>query len=89
LTTLAMASKPRNSILYLFDPLESLTTPRRDRSPDSGSSDKENDVQPGEVTVFFNRIYTSQKNVAPKTPNGKLIDFGDTTTDDVWGSADD
>lgn len=81
-----MTNKPRNSVLYLFDPLESVTTPRRDGSPDSiSSSDKENDVQPGEVTMFFNRIYTSHKNVAPKTPNGKLIDFGDTTTDDVWG----
>ena len=83
-----MANKPRNSVLYLFDPLESVTTPRRDGSPDSSSSDKENDVQPGEVTMFFNRIYTSQKAAAPKTPNGKLIDFGDTTTDDVWGLED-
>lgn len=78
-----MASKPRNSVLYLFDPLESTTTPRRDGSPDSSCSDKENDVQPGEVTMFFNRIYKSQKNATPKTPNGKLIDFGD--TDDLCG----
>ncbi|KAH9928359.1 uncharacterized protein B0H18DRAFT_255577 [Fomitopsis serialis] len=83
-----MANKPRNSVLYMFDPLESLATPRRDGSPDSGSSDKENDVQPGDVTVFFNRVYTSHKNVAPKTPNGKLIDFGDTTTNDVWDSGE-
>ncbi|EPT01698.1 hypothetical protein FOMPIDRAFT_1119763, partial [Fomitopsis schrenkii] len=80
-----MANKPRNSVLYLFDPLESMSTPRRDGSPDSSSSDKENDVQPGEVTMFFNRIYTSQKDTVPKTPNGKLIDFGDTTADDICG----
>ncbi|KAH9831641.1 uncharacterized protein C8Q71DRAFT_841354 [Rhodofomes roseus] len=80
-----MTNRPRNSVLYMFDPLESMTTPRRDGSPDSGSSDKENDIQPGEVTVFFNRIYTTQMNTAPKNPNGKLIDIGDTTTDDVFG----
>ncbi|KAH9945124.1 uncharacterized protein BXZ73DRAFT_96114 [Epithele typhae] len=75
-------SKPRNSVLFLFDPLhqssdEDPCTPTRDSSPDLGPSDKEND--PGELTVFFNRLYTAPKAAtAPRTPKGKLIDLGDT-----------
>ncbi|PCH42120.1 hypothetical protein WOLCODRAFT_72072, partial [Wolfiporia cocos MD-104 SS10] len=86
---MASSNKPRNSILHLFDPLVSPATPRRDASPDSGSSDKENDLPPapGEVTVFFNRIYTSNRNAAPpSTPQGPLIDIGDAVTPQDEGS---
>ncbi|KAI0925684.1 hypothetical protein AcV5_008355 [Taiwanofungus camphoratus] len=78
-------NKPRNSVLYLFDPLKSPVTPRRDSSPDSGS-DKENDAPPGEFTVFFNRIYPSKNHAVLKTPEGRLIDFSDTTMDDAWAT---
>lgn len=79
-------NKPRNSVLYLFDPLSSSpSTPRRDSSPDSGS-DKENDVAAGEVTVFFNRIYKASAQTVPKTLEGRLIDFD--TTADVVGQDD-
>ncbi|KAH9949928.1 hypothetical protein B0H21DRAFT_671573, partial [Amylocystis lapponica] len=69
--------KPRNSVLYLFDPLSAPITPRRESSPDSGS-DKENDVPPGEVTMFFNRMYKAPIHSMPKTPQGCLIDFNTT-----------
>ncbi|CCL98647.1 uncharacterized protein FIBRA_00649 [Fibroporia radiculosa] len=77
-----MNYKPRNSVLYLFDPLRSPSTPRREPSPDSGSSDKENDIPPGEITVFFNRIYTTRNDVVKEASKGPLIDFGDTTVDE-------
>lgn len=71
-------NRPRDSILSLFDPLAAPTTPERDVSTPDSASDKENDG-PGQVTVFFNRIYTK-----PQTPThvaspstGQLIDFGD------------
>ena len=76
-------NRPRDSILSLFDPLATPATPERDLSSPDSSSDKENDG-PGQVTVFFNRIYTK-----PQTPphhtspcTGKLIDFGDVSIHD-------
>ncbi|OJT06647.1 hypothetical protein TRAPUB_2505 [Trametes pubescens] len=74
-------AKPRNSVLYLFDPLQqSPSTPRRDSSPELGASDKENDFSAGDVTMFFNRMYAAPKaqDARPHTPKGQLIDFGDT-----------
>lgn len=73
----------RESIISLFDPLSTPPhTPTRDtHSPDS-ASDKENDgpaVQPGQLTAFFNRVYTHPKAVS--LPRGKLIDFGDVSFD--------
>ena len=74
--------KPRDSILSLFDPLVAPGTPPRNTgSPDSTSSDKENDSpnnkQPGETTIFFNRIYKENPVYEAKSPKGKLIDFGE------------
>lgn len=74
-------AKPRNSVLYLFDPLQQMpSTPRRDSSPELGASDKENDFSAGDVTMFFNRMYAAPKaqDARPQTPKGQLIDFGDT-----------
>ncbi|TFK93650.1 hypothetical protein K466DRAFT_453464, partial [Polyporus arcularius HHB13444] len=74
-------AKPRNSVLYMFDPLhQAPSTPRRDSSDDLGPSDKENDTPPGDLTMFFSRTYAADKQSEHKalTPMGKLIDFGDT-----------
>ncbi|KZT01530.1 uncharacterized protein LAESUDRAFT_731102 [Laetiporus sulphureus 93-53] len=70
-------NKPRGSIL-LFDPLQSPATPQREPSPDSGSSDKENDDSPGEFTMLFDRVYTCHA-TPTKTYNGPLIDLGGMT----------
>ncbi|OSX57678.1 hypothetical protein POSPLADRAFT_1109503, partial [Postia placenta MAD-698-R-SB12] len=84
------SNKPRNSVLYMFDPLKTPSTPRRDspESPEAGSSDKENDA-PGDLTAFFTRAAHYQKHVAPKTPKGKLIDFDTTVVLDASGSESD
>ncbi|KAI0671810.1 hypothetical protein C8Q78DRAFT_1078576 [Trametes maxima] len=74
-------AKPRNSVLYLFDPLQqSPSTPLRDSSPELGNSDKENDVPAGDLTIFFSKTYGTHKaqEIQPRTPKGKLIDIGDT-----------
>ncbi|KAI0649043.1 hypothetical protein C8Q79DRAFT_1007616 [Trametes meyenii] len=74
-------AKPRNSVLYLFDPLQqSPSTPLRDSSPELGNSDKENDVPAGDLTIFFSKTYGTHKapEMQPRTPKGKLIDIGDT-----------
>ena len=75
------ANQPNESVLLLFDPLSTPETPPRNtNSPDSSSSDKENDAasqQPGPVTVFFNRIYKENPVPSIKSPKGRLIDFGD------------
>ncbi|KAI1796888.1 hypothetical protein LXA43DRAFT_492174 [Ganoderma leucocontextum] len=86
-------AKPRDSVLYLFDPLQSPTTPRRDSSSSElSASDKENDVPPGDVTLFFDRMYAvpKQQHVQVFTPKGKLIDIGDTPTpsDQLWDGSD-
>lgn len=85
-------AKPRNSVLYLFDPLhQAPSTPRRDSSDDCGPSDKENDIPPGDLTVFFNRTFASHKQAQAQalTPQGKLIDFGETpTTERIWDAAE-
>ncbi|KAJ3542620.1 hypothetical protein NM688_g5953 [Phlebia brevispora] len=70
-------NRPRESVISLFDPLNTPPdTPTREvHTPDS-ASDKENDApshHPGQLTSFFNRIYTNPKMV--KAPRGKLIDF--------------
>ena len=73
-------AKPRNSVLYMFDPLhQSPCTPQRDSSsPELGPSDKENDA-PGDLTLFFGRTFAHKAHdVQVRTPKGKLIDFGDT-----------
>ena len=86
-------AKPRDSVLYLFDPLQSPTTPRRESSSsDLSASDKENDVPPGDVTLFFDRMYAipKQQPVQVYTPKGKLIDIGDTPapSDHLWDGSD-
>ncbi|KAM5532588.1 hypothetical protein V8D89_013714 [Ganoderma adspersum] len=86
-------AKPRDSVLYLFDPLQSPTTPRRDSSSsDLSASDKENDVPPGDVTLFFDRMYAIPKQQPAQvyTPKGKLIDIGDTPapSDHLWDGSD-
>ncbi|EKM58632.1 uncharacterized protein PHACADRAFT_27086 [Phanerochaete carnosa HHB-10118-sp] len=71
---------PQENVLSLFDPLVRPETPPRNTSSPEPASDKENDVQPGPVTVFFSRIYKDipvQK--ISKNPKGKLIDFGERT----------
>lgn len=72
-------TRPRESILNLFDPLNlnHPSTPKRIVvSPDS---DKEN--EPGETTVFFNRTYSRQIALAPvhTKPMKRLVDVGDAT----------
>ncbi len=86
-------AKPRDSVLYLFDPLQSPTTPRRDSSSSElSASDKENDVPPGDVTIFFNRMYAlpKQQDAQVFTPKGKLIDIGDTPapSEQLWDGSD-
>ena len=92
LTIFLTMAKPRNSVLYMFDPLhQSPSTPRRDSSDDCGPSDKENDIPPGDLTVFFNRMYVTQKPTDARvfTPKGKLIDIGDTPAPErVWDGVD-
>ncbi|PIL35499.1 hypothetical protein GSI_02227 [Ganoderma sinense ZZ0214-1] len=86
-------AKPRDSVLYLFDPLQSPITPHRDSSSsDLSASDKENDVPPGDVTLFFDRMYALPKLQPAQvlTPKGKLIDIGDTPapSDHLWDGSD-
>ncbi|KAI9066237.1 hypothetical protein FKP32DRAFT_1673986 [Trametes sanguinea] len=91
-------AKPRNSVLYLFDPLHQSPSdePRRDSSPELGASDKENDTPAGDVTMFFNRPYGAPLKLSqdtqqpqPRTPKGKLIDIGDTPAQEkLWDDAE-
>lgn len=74
--------KPRESLLSLFDPLANPQTPERNTSSPDSSSDKENDG-PGQVTVFFNRVYTKPPHAIVPTSKGKLIDFGDISMSDT------
>ncbi len=75
-------NRPRDSILSLFDPLATPATPERELSSPDSASDKENDG-PGQVTIFFNRIYTKQQSSHASSPStGKLIDFGDISVHD-------
>ena len=75
-------SRPRDSLLNLFDPLFSAqpSTPPSCPSPELGS-DKENAPlgdSPITLTKFFNRTYTRYKAQSPHPlPKGRLIDFGD------------
>ncbi|RPD60156.1 hypothetical protein L226DRAFT_571144 [Lentinus tigrinus ALCF2SS1-7] len=85
-------AKPRNSVLYMFDPLhQAPSTPRRDSSDDLGPSDKENDTPPGDLTIFFNRTYAAHKQPEANAfiPMGKLIDIGDTPAPSrIWDAAE-
>lgn len=85
-TTYTM-TRPRESILNLFDPLNlnDPSTPKRElvpgtRSPDS---DKENSeptqVNAGEITAFFNRTYSRTLAPAHMKPMKRLVDVGDLT----------
>lgn len=76
-------TRPRESILNLFDPLNANdpSTPKRIAvSPDS---DKENSApnEPGEVTAFFSKTYSRQ--IIPisaySKPMKRLVDIGDIT----------
>ncbi|KAK7682512.1 hypothetical protein QCA50_014312 [Cerrena zonata] len=78
------SNKARESLLSLFDPLANPQTPERNISSPDSSSDKENDG-PGEVTVFFNRIYTKPPQAAAPISKGKLIDYGDVFVNDSDG----
>ena len=76
--------RPDESVLSLFDPLAApRTPPRNTNSPDSATSDKENDGPaqlPGPMTVFFNRIYKDLPLLkGGKAPKGKLVDLGERT----------
>lgn len=78
------ANRPRHSVLDMFDPLTSITSPSRDVS--SPDSDKENS-SPSEannctMTNFFGRSY-KQAHEPPVTFKRRLIDIGDMTIDDV------
>lgn len=77
--------RPRDSILCLFDPLAAPSTPERETPSADSASDKENDG-PGQVTVFFNRIYTKETSSQPVSTScrGNLIDFGDTSLHDEY-----
>ncbi|KAI0034774.1 hypothetical protein K488DRAFT_68940 [Vararia minispora EC-137] len=92
-------SRPRESLLNLFDPLANTdselspsTTTSRDSS-DLSSSDKENSMPPGLQTIssnpsltmtkFFNRIYRCDQNVPRPLPKGVLIDFDPSATIDA------
>ncbi|GJE89879.1 hypothetical protein PsYK624_059910 [Phanerochaete sordida] len=72
--------RPQDGVLSLFDPLATPGTPPRNTGSPEDASDKENDAQPGPMTVFFNRIYKGVPSQKPtQTPKGKLIDFGERT----------
>lgn len=77
-------TRPRHSVLNLFDPLASTSLPDRDApSPDS---DKENSSPPlGDCSMtaaFFGRSYKPSA-PAPVPPKRRLIDIGDITVDDA------
>ncbi|TFK30830.1 hypothetical protein FA15DRAFT_662890 [Coprinopsis marcescibilis] len=89
-------SRPRASILSLFDPLSATpepSTPPRNDSP-TVDSDKENENPPKNeltLTTFFNRTYKPQ-HLSPKPLRRRLIDVGDVTVDAVetsWLGDDD
>ncbi|KAF5323430.1 hypothetical protein D9611_005731 [Ephemerocybe angulata] len=86
-------TRPRQSLLSLFDPLASLqdpSTPPRNDSPGS-ESDKENENPPPRtdltLTTFFNRTYKPHHS-ALKPIRRRLIDVGDVTVDNIdpWAS---
>ncbi|TFK36894.1 hypothetical protein BDQ12DRAFT_736632 [Crucibulum laeve] len=91
-----VASRPRNSVLYLFDPLaDDAECPS---TPDPAESDKENSSPPAHLSLsaFFTRTYKSSHtlNPAPHVPKRRLIDIGDMTIDDasfheMFGDTDD
>ena len=71
----------------MFDPLmaDSPSTPKREESNASpDNSDKENDAprDPLSLSQYFNRTYHVKSLQTPGTPNGKLIDFGDTSMEE-------
>lgn len=77
-------TRPRHSVLNLFDPLASTSIPDRDApSPDS---DKENSSPPvadcSMTAAFFGRSYKPSQS-APGPPKRRLIDIGDITVDDA------
>lgn len=77
-------TRPRESLLSLFDPLNlhGNSTPEKRDVMWSPSSDKENSepCEPGQLTAFFNRTHAFQKaSLAPIKPMSRLVDVGDTT----------
>lgn len=89
-------SRPRHSLLALFDPLAETnlpTTPPRNDSP-SAESDKENENPPRTdltLTTFFNRTYKQpQSHDTIKPLKRRLIDVGDITVEnpDPWDDDD-
>ncbi|KAF7976962.1 hypothetical protein HWV62_5026 [Athelia sp. TMB] len=76
-------TRPRESLLNLFDPLNlnGPSTPgKRDglRSPSSDKENSEPSSEPGQLTAFFNRTHAFQKaSLAPMKPMLRLVDVGD------------
>ncbi|KAH6916909.1 hypothetical protein BKA70DRAFT_1417694 [Coprinopsis sp. MPI-PUGE-AT-0042] len=82
-------SRPRASILSLFDPLTQVTepsTPPRNNESPVFDSDKENDGPQHRtdltLTTFFNKTY-KPNHPLPKHLTRRLVDVGDVTVQDV------
>lgn len=90
----SVMSRPRESILNLFDPLNlsEPSTPVKRESAWSPDSDKENSEppEPGQMTAFFNKIYSGPEVMtASVKPMARLVDVGDVTVAmDDWMSED-
>ena len=75
-------TRPRESILDMFDPLnrQEPPTPNRDELSMSPESDKENlESNMGELTAFFTRTYSSKMTQVPDRRMKRLIDVGEVT----------
>lgn len=88
MTDSAPRSRPRPSVLSLFDPLlatQEPSTPPRNGTPEA-DSDKENSNPPRTdltLTTFFNRTYKPNHQLEVKPLRRRLVDVGDVTVDDV------
>ncbi|KZP11029.1 hypothetical protein FIBSPDRAFT_871950 [Athelia psychrophila] len=78
-----MATRPRESLLNLFDPvLNGPSTPNKRDTVRSPSSDKENTepCEPGQLTAFFNRTHAFKRaSLEHVKPMARLVDVGDAT----------
>ena len=75
-------TRPRESILNMFDPLnrQEPSTSKRDELSMSPESDKENlESNMGELTAFFSRTYSRKMAQVPDRRMKRLIDVGEVT----------
>ncbi|KAI0313642.1 hypothetical protein OF83DRAFT_513157 [Amylostereum chailletii] len=90
-------TRPRDSLLSMFDPLATGAEVRDVSSPEPSSSDKENSQRarrsslgdsPITLTKFFNRTYTRHKTLPAPLPKGNLIDFDISMDEDTDADTD-